>query len=107
MSNHKNEHTEHAPNPNKTLLPLLALANIPQAKPGAQKIIALKKRGGKVQGYKLSDGSIVDKNQAVSLAKQGEIAGVGVAVRSGKEYLKSFPDGSENDNLSSLPSFSD
>ena len=107
MSNNKNNHTDHAPNPNKTILPLLALANIPKAKPGAQKIVALKKQGGKVQGYKLSDGSIVDKSQAVSLAKQGEIAGVGVAVRSGKEYLKSFPDGSENDNLSSLPSFSD
>ncbi len=38
------------------------------------------------------------------LARQGEIKGVGVASRNGNEYLKSLPDGTENNNLSNLPS---
>ena len=39
---------------------------------------------------------------AVDMTKQGQIAGVGIA----PEYLKSIPDGSENNNLGSLPSVS-
>ena len=37
------------------------------------------------------------------MAKAGEIRGVGVAHRKDTEYLKSLPDASENNNLSSLP----
>ena len=40
------------------------------------------------------------------MAKQGQIAGVGIAHRGETEYLKSIPDGSENNNLGSLPSVS-
>ncbi len=41
-----------------------------------------------------------------SLVKEGQIAGVGIAHRGDTEYLKSIPDGSENNNLGNLPSVS-
>lgn len=37
------------------------------------------------------------------MAKAGDIRGVGVAHRKDTEYLKALPDGSENNNLGSLP----
>ena len=44
--------------------------------------------------------------QAVDMAKHGQIAGVGIAHRGDTKYLKSIPDGSENNNLGNLPSVS-
>ena len=82
------------------------LDQIPQAKANARKIIGLVKENGRITGYQLSDQSIVEKQQAVMLAKQGQIAGVGIAHRGDTEYLKSIPDGSETNNLSNLPSVS-
>ena len=82
------------------------LDQIPQAKTNAKQIVGLVKEGGKVTGYQLSDNSIVEKQQAVNMAKQGNIKGVGIAHRGDTEYLKSIPDGSENNNLSNLPSIS-
>ena len=82
------------------------LDQIPQANTDAKRIIGLVKEGGRVTGYQLSNHSIVEKQQAVNMAKQGQIAGVGIAHRGGTEYLKSIPDGSENNNLSNLPSIS-
>ena len=82
------------------------LDQIPQAKANAKRIIGLVKEGGRVTGYQLSDSSFVEKQQAVAMAKQGQIAGVGIAHRGDTEYLKSIPDGSENNNLSNLPSVS-
>ena len=64
------------------------------------------KEGGRITGYQLSDDSIVEKQQAVDMAKQGQIAGVGIAHRGDTEYLRSIPNGNENDNLGSLPSVS-
>ncbi len=82
------------------------LDQIPNAKSDAKRIVGLVKQNGRVTGYKLSDNSILSKSEAVSLAKQGGIAGVGIAHRKDNEYLKSIPNGSENDNLSNLPSVS-
>lgn len=82
------------------------LDQIPTARADAKRITGLVKQGGKVTGYKLSDDSIILKADAVSMAKQGGIAGVGIAHRKDTEYLKSIPDGSENNNLSNLPSVS-
>jgi hypothetical protein len=87
-------------------LPIMALKEIPTPGINAQNIVALVKDSGKVTGYKLSDGSIVDKQRGVALAKEGGIYGVGVASRNGTEYLKSIPDGTEANNLSNLPSVS-
>ena len=82
------------------------LDQIPTASSNAKKIIALVKQSGKITGYKLSDGSIISKFEAVSMAKQGQIAGVGIAHRKNNEYLKSIPDSSENNNLANLPTVS-
>ena len=82
------------------------LDQIPQASANAKHIVGLVKKGGQVTGYQLSDNSIVEKQQAVDMAKHGQIAGVGIAHRGDTEYLKSIPDGSENNNLGNLPSVS-
>ncbi|MEG2016055.1 MAG: DUF3892 domain-containing protein [Oscillospiraceae bacterium] len=87
-------------------LPMNTLDVVPSPKPDAKQIVALVKDSGRVTGYKLSDDSVVSKQQGVRLAKQGDIAGVGIAHRNGSEYLKSLPDGAENNNLGSLPSVS-
>ena len=82
------------------------LDQIPQAKANAKQVVGLVKKSGKVTGYQLSDNTVVEKQQAVNMAKQGQIKGVGIAHRGDTEYLKSIPDGSENNNLSNLPSVS-
>lgn len=82
------------------------LDSIPNAKPDAKDIVGLVKSEGRVNGYQLSDGSTVSKEEDVAMAKDGDINGVGIAHRDGKEYLKSIPDGNENNNLSNLPSVS-
>ena len=82
------------------------LDQIPRANVNAKRIIGLVKEGGRITGYQLSDNTVVEKQQAVNMAKQGQIAGVGIAHRKDTEYLKSIPDGSENNNLGNLPSVS-
>ena len=82
------------------------LDQIPQANANAKRIIGLVKEGGRITGYQLSDETFVSKPEAVSMAKQGQIADVGIAHRGDTEYLKSIPDGTENNNLGSLPSVS-
>ena len=82
------------------------LDQIPTANPNAKRIIGMVKKGGRITGYQLSDHSIVEKQQAVNMARQGQIAGVGIAHRGDTEYLKSIPDGTENNNLGNLPSVS-
>ena len=82
------------------------LDQIPQANANAKRIVGLVKDGGRITGYQLSDESFVSKPEAVSMAKQGQIAGVGIAHRGDTEYLKSIPDGTENNNLGNLPSVS-
>ena len=82
------------------------LDQIPKANSNAKRIVGLVKEGGRITGYQLSDNTFVEKQQAVDMAKQGQIAGVGIAHRGDTEYLKSIPDGSENNNLSNLPSVS-
>lgn len=89
---------------NLSALPLNTLEQIPTPTADAKEITALVKEGGRTVGYKLSDGQILNKPQALALAKQGGIKGVGIATNQGNEYLKSLPDASENNNLGSLPS---
>lgn len=79
------------------------LDDIPTPASDAKKIVGLVKKGGKVTGYQLSDDRIVDRDEGVALAKAGEIAGVGIAHRRDTEYLKSLPDGTDDNNLSHLP----
>lgn len=82
------------------------LDDIPEVKSDAKEIVGLVKHSGRIAGYQLSDGSTVSKEEGVALAKNGEIKNVGIAHRKDTEYLKSLPDGTENNNLSNLPSIS-
>lgn len=83
-----------------------ALDDVPTPKSDAKEIVGLVKNSGRITGYQLSDGSTVSKEEGVSMAKSGDIQGVGVAHRKDSEYLKSLPDGTENNNLGNLPSVS-
>lgn len=83
-----------------------ALDDVPTPNAGAKEIVGLVKKSGRITGYQLSDGSTVSKEEGVSMAKNGEIQGVGVAHRKDSEYLKSLPDGTEDNNLNNLPSIS-
>lgn len=98
MENKKNEM--------RSELPYAALDEVPNPKSDAKEIVGLVKSSGRISGYQLSDGSTVTKEEGVSMAKAGEIKGVGVAHRKDSEYLKSLPDGSEGNNLGNLPSIS-
>ena len=57
---------------------------------------------------KLTDQALVGyiPEDGVAMAKAGEIQGVGIAHRKDSEYLKSLPDGTEDNNLGNLPSVS-
>ena len=80
---------------------------VPTPKSDARFITKLVKHSGEVVGYELSNGEKISKEEGIALAKQGEIQGVAVATREGEEYLRSLPDETEENNLSSLPVISD
>lgn len=58
------------------------------------------------QMYQLPDKSIVSKPETVFMAKQGQIAGAGIAHLGDTECLKSIPNANENDNLGNRSSVS-
>lgn len=80
------------------------LDEIPKAKSNAKSIVGLVKDSGRVIGYKLSDNRKVSKEEAISMAREGMIYGVGIARNGDTEYLKSIPNSKESDNLGNLPS---
>lgn len=84
-------------------LPKAALDEIPTPEPDAVSITGLVKSSGRISGYQLSDDRIVSREEGVSLAKAGKIKNVGIAHNKDTEYLKTIPDGSEDNNLSTLP----
>lgn len=84
-------------------LPKAALDEIPTPGSDAVTITGLVKSKGRISGYQLSDDRIVSREEGVSLARAGKIRDVGIAHNKDTEYLKSIPDGSESNNLSSLP----
>lgn len=86
-----------------TALPKAALDEIPTPSSDAVSITGLVKTSGRISGYQLSDDRIVSREEGVGLAKAGKIKGVGIAHNKDTEYLKSIPDGTEDNNLSSLP----
>lgn len=87
-------------------LAMNTLDDVPNPKSNAKDIVALVKDSGHVSGYKLSDGSIVSREEGVSMAKSGMINGVGVAHNKDTEYLKTLPDNKDKNNLGNLPSIS-
>lgn len=103
MNENKNEGEQKETESIRSILPMMALDDIPSPKSDAKTITALVKSGSSVTGYQLSDGSIVSREEGVALAKGGEIRGVGVAHKKETEYLKSLPDDTDDNNLSHLP----
>ena len=69
-------------------------------------ITGLVKESGKTRGYQLSDGRRITREEGVRMARDHKIRGVAVAVKNGTEYLRTLPDGSEANNLGSLPTVS-
>ncbi len=77
--------------------------SIPNTSSNALEIVAVQKSNSQISGYQLSNGQIVSKNQALEMAKNGEIRNVGVATNQGNEYLRSLPDSTATNNLDNLP----
>ena len=91
---------------NRQTLAQNTLDSIPNPEPDARRITGLVKESGKITGYQLSDNTVLTKAQAVQLAREGGISGVGIAHRGDTEYLKAIPDGSDSNNLSNLSAIS-
>ena len=70
-------------------------------------ITGLVKENGSVSGYRLSNNRYVSLEEGVKLAKDGQIRGVTIAHNGDTEYLKSIPDGTEDNNLGNLPTVSE
>ncbi|WP_195990105.1 DUF3892 domain-containing protein [Clostridium sp. D53t1_180928_C8] len=63
----------------------------------------IKNSSGEIMQYVLDNGQTVEKAQGVEMAKNGEIDGVIIAhSKKGEEYLRTKPDGTEGNNLSSM-----
>ena len=78
----------------------------PRPDADALSIVGLIKSEGRISGYRLSNGQDVTKEEGVQMAKDHKIKDVAVAEKKGSEYLRSLPDGTENNNLGNLPSVS-
>lgn len=65
-----------------------------------------KNEDGDIIAVMLENGQTMDIQQAVQQAEMGNIHGVNVGVaKNGRKYLRSNPDGSEENNLDNLPEF--
>ena len=63
----------------------------------------IKNSSGEITHYVLDNGEKLEKSEGVNRAKNGEIEGVIRAhSKKGEEYLRTKPDGSQGNNLSSL-----
>lgn len=71
----------------------------------ANRIVAVgKDSDNEIVSYKLDNGEILSRDQAISMAKEGGLKGVSVAKsRKGEQYLRSLPDDDESNNLKNLP----
>ncbi|KHD38700.1 hypothetical protein NL50_04170 [Clostridium acetobutylicum] len=71
------------------------------------KVIKVKKNSeGDITDVMLENGNVYSIDEAITMAKDHLIDGVNVAkARSGREYLRSNPNGDEGDNLDNKPTF--
>lgn len=72
------------------------------------KIIKVRKNNdGDITDIMLQNGSIFSINEAIMMARDNKIEGVNVGkAKNGREFLRSDPNGNEDDNLDNLPTFS-
>ena len=75
------------------------LDNIPKSNKNAKEITRIVKKNNKTIGYEIA-GEIIDKDDAIQMAKDGKLKNVGIAHRKDTEYLKTIPDDSNDNNLS-------
>lgn len=69
-------------------------------------IVAVRKEGSDIQEFKLEDGTVLSQSQAVEAVKNKQIGGYIIGhSKYGEEYLRSYPDASQNNNLQNLPEF--
>ncbi|WP_432665557.1 DUF3892 domain-containing protein [Wukongibacter baidiensis] len=70
-------------------------------------IIKVKKNhSGDITDVMLENGNVYSIDEALNMAKHGIIDGVNVGrAKNGREFLRSNPNGSKNDNLDNLPMF--
>lgn len=70
------------------------------------KLVAVKKHDGDIIQYKLDNGEIIDKNQAIEMVKNDQLDGYNVGKsKSGDQFIRTDPDGDESNNLDRLPEF--
>lgn len=71
-------------------------------------IIKIRKNGdGDITDVMLNNGNVYSIDEAIMMAKVGLIRGVNVSrAKNGREYLRSDPNDSKDDNLDNLPTFS-
>lgn len=63
-----------------------------------------KNEDGDITAVMLDDGNVYDIDEAVQMAKSGQIEGVIVGrAKNGREYLRSVPNDNPGDNLDNLP----
>ena len=61
---------------------------------------------GDITDIMLSNGEAYSIKQAIDMTKEGKMQGVNVGkAKNGREFLKSNPNGTEEDNLSNKPMF--
>lgn len=61
---------------------------------------------GDITAVKLDNNQELNMQEAITLAQQGKIEGVNVShSKNGTYYLRSNPNGTEQDNLDQLPTF--
>ena len=83
---------------------LQVLDEIPNELPDAKEITKIIKHGNVVVGYEIANEFSVTKEEALEMARNGQLKNVCIAHRKDTKYLKSVPDSSWNNNLNNLPS---
>lgn len=71
------------------------------------KIIKVKKNSqGDITDVMSDNGNVYSIDEAVMMAKDSVFEGINVGkAKNGREYLRSNPNGNENDNLDNMPTF--
>jgi len=71
------------------------------------KIVKVKKNSdGDITDIMLDNGNVCPITDAITMAKDNLIEGVNVGkAKNGREYLRSNPNGAEDDNLDNKPTF--
>jgi hypothetical protein len=64
-----------------------------------------KNEDGDIEQVKTDQGNVYSLSQAIGLAKEQQLSNVIAAHRGDREYIRTKPDGSEGNNLDSMPEF--